>query len=336
MTTKRKVLASSIIIITVLIAMVVVIMIAKPQSKQTLPTFRFSTNTWIGYGPMYLAQEKGYFKDEGINVDISVMDDQAQRVAAMSKGDIDGYGDTVDLLVLTRGNEVPSVAVAQIDFSNGADGIVVTDNIKTIQDLKGKTIALQKSYVDENFLLYLLKKNNISESDIKVVDMESGAAGAAFIAGQVDGAATFEPWLSKAKERKGGKILVSSSNEPGIVVDVLSINQNYLVKNPENVKKVMRAWFRAVDYIKSNPDESYQIMAKYYKVSPKDFADMATGLKWPSYQENLEYFGTTTQPGKIYEVANTFGDIFLEQKTINSKPDLNKAIDNSILASLNK
>ena len=104
--------------------------------------FVLSVNSWVGFGPFWLAKEKGFFDELGINVDIQTMEDTGQRKIALAKGDIDGLGDTVDLLVLERDENVPAIAVMQIDMSNGADGILATENIKDISDLKGKKIAV--------------------------------------------------------------------------------------------------------------------------------------------------------------------------------------------------
>jgi NitT/TauT family transport system substrate-binding protein len=303
-------------------------------SQKELPKFKLSVNSWVGFGPFWLAKEKNFFEGEGVDVEISTIEDTAQRKSAMIKGDIDGLGDTVDLLVMERDEKVPAVAVMQIDLSSGADGILVTDDIKSVKDLKGKKIAVQRNFVSESFLNYVLKKNGLLPNDVQAVDTEAGAAGAAFVSGSVNAAVTFEPWLSKAKERKGGKVLVSSADEPGVVVDILSINENYLINNQNTVKKVMKAWFKALDYWKNNQKEANQIMAAHYNSSETEFADLISGLSWPSYQENISYFGTETSPGKIYEVANIFSDIFKGTNQIKAAPDMKKAIDNNLLKTL--
>lgn len=320
----------------VVIALGAIIGLKYTSTKKDSSAFRLSVNTWVGYGPFYLAQEKGYFKDEGITVDISTMEDTAQRKIAMQKGDVDGLGDTVDLVVLSRDENVPSVTVLQVDESNGADGLVTTNNITKIQDLKGTQIAAQKNFVGESFLYYLLKKNGMSPNDVQVVDMESGAAGAAFAAGQVNSAVTFEPWLSKAKELKDGKVLISSADEPGVIVDTLSINETYLKDNPDKVKKVMRAWFKALDYWKANPEEANSIMAKHYNLSTAEFADYITGVKWPNYSENVTYFGTTENPGKYFEVANTFNEVFKDLGSIKGSVNISDSVDSKILTDLYK
>lgn len=331
---KWVVILLGIILVSLIVGSVVFLSRQNKSNSSGLVQFNLSVNTWVGYGPMYLAKEKGFFADEGVDVNIAVLEDTAQRKAAMINGTVDGLGDTVDLLVLSRDESVPSVTVLEVDESDGADGILATSDIKTVQNLKGKKIAVQKNFVGESFLMYVLKKNGLSATDVNMVDMESGVAGAAFASGQVDVAVTFEPWLSQGKNRAGGHILVSSANEPGVIVDTLSVNETYLKNNPDTVKKVLRAWFKALDYWRENTEESNQIMAKYYNVTPEEFAEYISGVKWPTLNENIVYFGEGSAKGKFYEVADTFSNIFLELNTIKAKPDIDRAVDKSILNNL--
>ncbi|MDO8649605.1 MAG: ABC transporter substrate-binding protein [Candidatus Peregrinibacteria bacterium] len=294
-------------------------------------TFKINVDTWIGYAPLRLAQEKGFFED--VDVQIITTPDVAQRKLILERGENQAIAETVDQLVLDHSQGIHSVAVTGLDFSNGADGIVAVDTIKTLQDLKGKIILVQKNYVSESLLNYLLEQNGIDFEDVTTVDTEAGAAGAAFAAGRTDAAVTFEPWLSKAKERTGSHILATSKDAPGVVVDILSVQQDYLKTHPDIVAKVVRGWFKAVEYWKQHPDESNAIMAKYYSVTPKEFADQVSGLVWPSYDENLTYFTQNAKPS-IYDVADTFVSIFLKTGQIRSKPDLEPAVDTSILQNL--
>jgi NitT/TauT family transport system substrate-binding protein len=292
-----------------------------------LPTFTLNVDTWVGYAPFWLAKERGLFQSEGIDVNIVTVPDVGQRKATMLKGATDGIAETVDMLVLDREERVPSVAVMVIDFSNGADGILAIDEIRTVEDLQGKKVAVQRNYASEALLNYLLKSHGISPSAVEKIDMEGGAAGAAFVSGQVDVAVTFEPWLSKAKERRGGRVLISSADVPGVIVDILSIRKDYLQQNEELVGKVMRSWFKALDYWKENPGEANAIMAKHYSSTPDEFGQLITGLTWPSYEKNRAYLGTEENPGSIYGVAQTFVEVFLETGQIGFKPDMTQGID---------
>lgn len=290
-------------------------------------SLRLSINTWVGYAPFYLAKEKGFFADENLAVEILTIEDAAQRKAAVIKGDIDALGDTVDLLVLARDQNVPSVAVMELDESNGADGILVTQDIQTVAELVGKTIAVQRNFVSESFLDYVLQAHNISPEQVNKVDTEAGAAGAAFVSGGVDVAVTFEPWLTKAAERSGGTVLVDSSDVPGVVVDILTIREAYLREHPDAVQKLMRAWFRALEEINAHPKESYTIMARAYSMSPEEFEVIITGVRWPTIEQNKRYMSSSAESGTIRSVARTFNDLFLSLGTITQSVDIESAFN---------
>jgi NitT/TauT family transport system substrate-binding protein len=321
-------------VVLILLSLAAWLLFHRPVSEAGSQAFTLNVDTWVGYAPFWLAREKGFFQAEGLDVNIITMPDVGQRKASMIKGATDGIAETVDMLVLDREEGVPSIAVMEIDLSNGADGILTTDGIKTVEDLRGRAIAVQRNYASEALLNYLLKKHGLKPSDVQKIDTEGGAAGAAFVSGQVDVAVTFQPWLSKSKERRGGKILVSSADVPGVIVDILSIREQYLQQHPETVKKIMRSWFRALDFWKSNPAEANIIMARHYSSTAEEFSDLISGLTWPSFEENRTYFGTKQNPGHIYDVANTFVDIFLDTTQIKARPDMTRGIDEGSLKAL--
>jgi NitT/TauT family transport system substrate-binding protein len=97
---------------------------------------------------------------------------------------------------------------------------------------------------------------------------------------------------------------------------------------------VMRAWFRALDYWRQHPAEANAIMAKHYNSTPDDFGRLLTGLRWPTYEDNVAYFGTTQRPGHILDVGNNFAAIFLQTRQVSAAPALARAIDGTHLRSL--
>lgn len=309
------------------------LMKARPSQAPATP-LRLSVNTWVGFGPFWLAQEKGIYAKHGLAVEIVVMEDTASRTAALTKGEIDAYGDTVDLLVATRDKSVPAVAVMQLDTSLGADGILASADIDQVADLKGKTVAVQQNFVSDAFLDYVLVEHGLTPADLRKIDTEAGAAGAAFVAGQVDAAVTFEPWLSKAQERSGGHVLLTSREIPGVLVDILSVNETYLRDHREAVKDLMRAWLEAVAYWQSHPDEANGMMASHYGVSPAEFAELISGVAWPDLVANRAYFSLTGDAATIQAVATTFSNLFLDLGKIKQPFDGARAIDRTLLEEL--
>jgi len=298
------------------------------------PRFVLNVDTWVGYAPFWLAKEKGFFDAEGVDMAITTMPDVGQRKASMLTATTDGIAETVDMLVLDREETVPSIAVMEIDLSNGADGIVALDSIKSVQDLRGHKVAVQRNYASEALLNYILKQHGIGTGAVQKLDMEGGAAGAAFLSGQVDVAVTFEPWLSKARARRGAKLLVTSADVPGVIVDILSIRAQFLRQHSDVVRRVMRGWFRALDYWKQHPEAANVIMAAHYNSTPQEFATLISGLIWPSYEQNEAYFGSQANAGPIYKIAQTFVDVFMETGQIKRKPEMSSGIDANLLITL--
>lgn len=279
-----------ILIVAVVIVVLAAVILTRPESSKQ-NNLKIGLATWVGYAPFYIAEEKGYLSDEGIKVTFASMDDQATRRAALSSGDLDAMVDTLDSLANGLPAGLRATCVLKIDDSYGGDGIVVTKDVATLADLKGKTVAYQKGLPPQFFLLYLLKKNGLTTNDIKSIDMEASAAAGAFIAKKVDAAVTWEPWLSKAGQTEHGKVLINSMDAPGLITDIFVVRPEVLTTKEEAIRKLLRAWFKSLDFIKSNPKEATQIMGKRLGLPAEEIEGMLMGIRFASYDDNIAYFG---------------------------------------------
>ncbi len=295
---------------------------------------KLGMSTWIGYAPLYLAKEKGFFKKQGVEVEVVVIESPADRRAAFAADKIQGMATTVDTHVMTAAAENPILVkqVLAMDDSHGGDGIVAKKEIKTIKDLKGKSVAAQLGAGASYFWLnYVLAQNGMKLSDLKTIDMKAGDAGAAFVAGKVDAAVTWEPWLSKAKGTPFGSVLLSSDKTPGIIVDSLAFKPDFLKKQGADVKKIIAGWYEAVKFAAENPQEADAIMAKFTGQKPEEFTKEKTGVRFYGVKENKEYFGIAQKPGLLYKVTQRAADLWYELKLIKTKPKAADLIDGSFL-----
>jgi NitT/TauT family transport system substrate-binding protein len=268
---------------------------------------------WVGYGPLFLAREKGYFKDEKVEVELVNVEDPKEGFFAMSAGRLDGVVSTIDTMVLYLKTGKEFQYVLALDDSAGGDGIVARKEIKSIRDLKGKKVAVNEGSVSQFFLNVLLRENGMSQKDVQVVNMKQGDAGAAFVAEKVDAAVTWEPWLSKGKAAPHGHILVDSSKTPGLITDVLIFRRDVIEKRAREIQGVVNAWNKAVAYWEAHPAESNEIMAKAvgdWLKDPKVFADVLTGVKFYNHAGNVRFFGTPEKPGDLYKVVQNALDIW--------------------------
>jgi NitT/TauT family transport system substrate-binding protein len=286
------------------------------QPQSTEQVYRIGLGPWIGFGPLYLAQEKGFFQEVGIKPELTVITGLAERNSALKSGKIDALAAPVDYFVLSAGNRLETKTVMAIDESVGGDGIVAKKSIKSFQDLKGKKVAFQRGLPGEFFLRTLLEKNGMSLEDFQAVDMETAQAGAAFIAGQVDAAVVWEPWLTKASEQGNGYVLASTKEYPNLIVDCLAFNNQVVEQSPEDVQKIVNVVLKAIAYWEKNPEEANKIMAPFFEVDAAKYAQILSGARFTNLTRNREYFGTKDQPGPIFEVAKQASDIWLKANVI--------------------
>ena len=140
--------------------------------------------------------------------------------------------------------------------------------------------------------------------------------------------------LSKKMIKSKTILIVSTKNLPILPGGV--IWRADVVKNrPQDVKAFTRGVFAAIDYVKSHPDESYEIIAKGYNLSKQEVIDQIPTFHWMSYQDNLEYFSQSSDPS-VYSLINKTGDLWLKLGLIKKSTSANFVVDDSLLKSLNK
>ncbi len=267
-------------------------------------------STWVGYGPLYLARDKRFFDEAGVAVELRNIEDPKLRFAALAAGRLDGIVTTIDTGSLYWKHDFQFRAVLGIDDSKGGDGIIAKDSIKSVKDLRGQTVAFNEGSVSHFFLSVLLRKNGMTEKDIKGVNIRQDEAAAAFFSHKVDAAVTWEPWLAKARKTPGGHILVDSSSTPGLIVDVLYLRRDVIKAHPKAIKATVTGWYRAVDYWKKNPDESNALMAKEvggWLKDVKTFKETLDGVRFYDEAINKQYFAPG---GVIYVTAQNAVDIW--------------------------
>lgn len=255
---------------------------------------------WVGYGPLFLAEKKGFLKELGTSVELINMEDTKTRYPALAAKRIDGMMTTIDTVVQRLKPDFQMAAILPMDDSKGGDGIVARKTIASVKDLKGKKIAFSEGSVSHFFLAYVLQQNGLSLNDVTMVNMTAGDAGAAFVAGKVDAAVTWEPWLTKGKKAPHGKVLVDSSTTPNLIVDVLIFRKDVIKARPKDMENIVQAWGKAVAFWKSNPDEANKIMAEAVGGWLKDskvFAETLTGIHYYDAAGLKQFFGTPGYPG---------------------------------------
>jgi NitT/TauT family transport system substrate-binding protein len=304
--------------------LLIAISLATPQALAK--TLKLAHSTWVGYGPFYIARDKGFFKEEGVDVKLIIMENTSLKMGALMAGKIDAVASTADEfpIYMKPGNLL--YYILAVDNSKGGDGIVSNKDIKKVADLKGKKVACEVGSVSQFFLNALLREVNLSQKDINMINMTATDAGVAFVAQRVDAAVTWEPALSQGASKEHGHILIDSSQKPGLIVDVVAVRKETMKNREAELKAFVRAWQRALDFIGENPNEAYKIMAKGvggWLKDPAVFAETLPGIEYLTIKKNQALFGTPSNPGTLYKTVQFALDIWSDfgRVQVDAKPD---------------
>ncbi|HXA18286.1 MAG TPA: ABC transporter substrate-binding protein [Thermoanaerobaculia bacterium] len=298
--------------------------------RETPHPYTVGLVTWVGYGPIYIAQEKHFFRDAGLDLIVRILDDPGAREAAYQADQLDFFPNTPDAFTIFFSSQQPhGKIVAALDESQGADGVVAKKEVATIADLRGKRVGFQKGITSHFLLLYLLNNAGLTGADVQQVDLSAGDAGAAFAAGRLDAAVTWEPWLTVARKSPDSRVLATSLDAPGLIVDCVLASDRAMGNNGDAVKRFMSAWFRAVEFMKTNPGESQAIIARNFKMPPAQVGEMLTTTKFLSREQSITYLQRD-----LSGVFNNATRLYLSNHVIRKPPQVSNVIDTTPLKAI--
>jgi len=329
----RRVLA------TAALALALAAALARPATTAADDKITAMFPTWPGYAPVMVADELGYFRDEGLTVAWRFEDDRSIVMAAMARGDID-----VDMRTIgehqgtPRDASTPGIIIGTIDVSLGGDGVVVDQTIDSAAELKGKVFASEPNVPARLLIQVVLKKEGLTLADVKLREVATADSITVFSDPTVMGLATYEPYLSqllKLTSRPGAKILVSSKDYPGIITDIITARNDALAANPEKFRKFLRGIYRAIDLYKKDPQKFLEIAAPSFSMSPEELKGVIdSGLVYTSYEDALDYLGKPDAPGKLYALFDQVMELNLEYGAATTKLDASRQIDNHLMDGL--
>lgn len=296
---------------------------------------------WVGFGPVHLANELGYFKDEGITVEEILDDDMPNAVAAMERGDIDCYLRTVgEYQGLGRRKETQGIIIGTIDLSTGGDGWAADQSIKSVCDLKGKNIAVEPNLPARLLMQMALKKEcNLSIKDTNLSDLAAADAIGAFADTNLAAVGTYEPVLSQviaAHQDRGAHLIATSKDYDDLILDIIMAHTGELKEHPDKYVKFLRAIYRAIDYFNANNEAAIPIIAAQFSITPDDFKATMPNFRYTPFEEALEKIGSVDKEGRVYEVFREAMDLNLEFGSSDVKLNPEDHIDRSIINQIKK
>lgn len=273
---------------------------------------RVGYSVWPGYEALYLAEQKNFFREEKAPILLKDFTSFSDLKKALQVGRLEGAAIKINEMFLSHLGKSYRVVLA-LDESFGADGIVGQHGINSIQELKGKRVGVEMSGLGAYLLKRALERAGLRMSDIIPVNMTPNLEGYnAFIEKKVDAVVTLDPNLGRLLREAHGRLLFSSQEIPTEVIDVLIFREDILRTRREDCIKVIRAYFRALDFWKRRPDEALAIMARREQVSTDIFRASFAGLRIPNLPANRYYFGLSKNENYFLTTVKSFQDFMKE------------------------
>jgi NitT/TauT family transport system substrate-binding protein len=205
---------------------------------------RVAYTHWFACVPLGIAEDKQYWKDAGLQVELRGYQTSQEVIEAMTSGEVDlGYDGLATWLELAAKN-VPIQIVAETDWSHGGDKLLLR-NGSTLAQQKGHPIAVYlRGSAVMMFLRETLAREKLALADFPIVEVpEQEKALDLFKAGKVDAVVTNEPWASRI-EAAGGRTIATTADIPGISPEGFALRAGAV--DDVTLKKFFNAWFRAV------------------------------------------------------------------------------------------
>ena len=276
---------STLVLVVLLVALLGVM--AVPVQGQDMPKVKLGVQPWLGYGPWWIAEEQGFFEDHGLDVEVIDFTWDQDMNAALASGRLDVEAAATNTLIALINQGVDAQAFLLLDASFEADAIIAHNSIETIEDLKGREVAYEPGSTSDLLLNYALNEAGMSIEDIKPVPIAAADVGVALIAGQVDVAVTYEPYISAAlRDRDEYGVLYTAAERPGLISDVMIALREYIEENPEVITNLALAWDDAIAYLRENPDEGGQIIADAVGSPLEEFQIAFEGVQVFDLEEN--------------------------------------------------
>jgi NitT/TauT family transport system substrate-binding protein len=311
----------------------------------------FTYNVWAGWLPVIAANggtkpnaDSVFAKKYGFRVQMDLMDDPVAARDAFAAGKVHTLWGTADMIVLMapeliKDSRTAPRVVQQIDWSNGGDGIVVRSAIKSVADLRGKSITLAQNSPSEYYLMSLLLSAGMSPKDVSLKPTATAfEAAAAFVADKkVNGCVSWAPDIYNIPEKVAGtRILSTTKDASKLIADVYAIRADFVRDHPEVVEGLVAGIFEGMDILKDKPEVACKAMADAFGMKPEDVMGMRNDFHSTNFAENQQFFLNSSNPTNFERTWKGASFVYRELGRIDAPVPFDQVMDFSFIQTLQK
>jgi NitT/TauT family transport system substrate-binding protein len=322
-------------------------------------TVRFALNVWAGWGPIILANEgfaagKEWKTPDGqsFKVELVLIDNPVAMRDAYAAGEVHIGWATLDMVPLfmqgfvdpegkPRDSRVMPRIYQQVDFSNGGDGIVVRENIKTVADLRGKRLVLAQNSPSHYFALNMLVQGGVQPSEVEIVPTEDAFQAAAAFNRQADlaGAVSWAPDIYNLAEVRGNRMLVTTATANKLIADVWFARADFAKDHPGIIEGLVRGIFDGMIDLKDEAKKKHcaDLMAAGYNIPASETLKMFGDAHSTNWAENYQFFMNANNPANFERIWKQAYYLYGRIQAITHRPvPFDQVMDFSVIEKLGK
>lgn len=313
-------------------------------------TVRFAINVWAGWAPIVYANAgfrpgKTWQAPGGqpFKVELVLIDDPVAMRDAFATGDVHIGWATVDMLPLLleslqKDSRVMPRVYQQIDWSNGGDGIVVRENIKTMSDLRGQSVVLAQNSPSQFFILNALINSGVQPAEVNFkYTQDAFQAAAAFNADKsIAGCVSWAPDIYNLEQVQGNRLIVSTATANKLIADVWFARADFAKDHADIMEGLVRGIFDAMIEL-ADPEAKNRVakwMGDGYSLPESEALAMLGDAHWTNYAENREFFLNRNNPTNFERTYNTAYFLYRKIGAVSSKVPFDQVMDFSIIDKL--
>ncbi len=295
----------------------------------------------VANGGLAPSEDSSFFKEHGFKVRLTLSEEDSW--SSLNSGRLAASATTADVLPL-YGQQLQVVTPALIGFSRGADGIVVRSGIKTVNDLRGKTLATAQFNEADFFIRFLAQQSGLEVNLLDDIGAKRDpgrvnlvACGDSFGAGdlflrdlqegrtRIDGCVTWDPKTTEVVEESGGKArLLTSNRNLLIIADLLIVNKGFADAHPDIVNGLVAGLLEGNRRVRTDPAAHRKVLAAAFNWDEADVDAELKKVHLANLPENEAFFAGTIDAagsyGYIYESSVlAYGSGFIPRAASSSR-----------------
>jgi ABC-type nitrate/sulfonate/bicarbonate transport system substrate-binding protein len=326
----------------------------KPLENDTV---RFALNVWAGWSPIIYANNgfkagKVWQAPGGkpFKIELVLIDNPVTMRDAYAAGEVHIGWATLDMIPLflegfvdrtgmPKDSRVMPRVYQQVDFSNGGDGIVVREGIKTVRDLAGKKLALAQNSPSQFFALNMLVAGGLQPGDVNMVYTEDAFQAAAAFNAQKDlaGCVSWAPDIYNLEKAKGNRMLITTQTANRLIADVWFARADFAKDHPDKIEAIVRGIFDAMESLKTETAKAKvaDLMSAGYNIPATDTLAMLGDAHSTNWAENYQFFINRNNPANFERIWKQSYNLYRRVGAISNPPvPFDQVMDFSVIQKL--